>query len=98
MKGLLIGSEGTLGVITKLNIHCARKDKDRTIFFFKASSYKKILKAIPIVKRKLGNKLCALEYLDGITYNISSQNLNLDLIPCSDTDHILLVETTTIDV
>lgn len=39
LKQLMIGSEGTLGIITKLNVHCPRKDYDKTILVFKASKF-----------------------------------------------------------
>lgn len=43
IKNLFIGGEGTLGIITKLNIHCPRLDSSRRILVFKAKKYSKII-------------------------------------------------------
>jgi|694.fasta_scaffold28049_2 hypothetical protein len=47
-------------MITKLNIHCPRLDTNRRILVFKATKYDQIIKAIPIIRRKLGQNLNAL--------------------------------------
>ena len=83
LKQLMIGSEGTLGVITKLNVHCPKKDSDKTILAFKAKSFSQILKALPEFRKRLGQKLTALEYVDGPTYNITSKHLGIDLMDVS---------------
>ena len=51
LKNLMIGSEGTLGMITKLNIHCPKIDANRKILVFKSDSYEKIIQSLPIVKK-----------------------------------------------
>ena len=33
IKQLFIGSEGTLGIITEINIHCPGKDLNRNVYF-----------------------------------------------------------------
>ena len=85
-------------MITKLNVHCPPKDHHKTILAFKAKKYEDILEAIPVVKKQLGNKLTALEYVDGSTYNISSKHLGIDLMPVSSDEHLLFVETTSEDI
>lgn len=55
-------------MITKLNIHCPRLDTSRKILVFKASKYEHIIKAIPVIRQKLGSNLNALEYADGLAY------------------------------
>ena len=80
LKNLMIGSEGTLGMITKLNIHCPKIDDNRKILVFKADSYEKIIQSLPIVKKQLGKQLFAMEYLDGITYQLVHKNLGYDIM------------------
>lgn len=94
LKQLLIGSEGTLGVITKLNVHCPRKDENKTILVFKSHSYEDIIHALPLFRKKLGDKLTALEYVDGFTYQISCKHLGVHLMDVQQSEHLLFVETT----
>ena len=60
LKQLFIGGEGTLGVITKLNIHCPKVDPLRRIIVFKTDSFQAILESLPKIKTLLGKNLCAL--------------------------------------
>ena len=60
LKQLFIGSEGTLGVITKLNIHCPKMDKIRTLMIFKTDNYENIVNSIPKIKSHLGKNLNAM--------------------------------------
>jgi len=39
LKQLFIGGEGTLGIITKLNIHCPKIDAIRRIIVFKTDKF-----------------------------------------------------------
>jgi len=60
LKQLFIGGEGTLGIITKLNIHCPKIDLIRRIIVFKTDKYETILQSLPKIKALLGKNLCAL--------------------------------------
>ena len=60
LKQLFVGSEGTLGVITRLNIHCPKTDPFRKILVFKTDSFENIVKAVPVLKSLLGKDLNAL--------------------------------------
>ena len=92
LKQLFIGSEGTLGVITKLNIHCPKMDKIRKIMVFKTESYEKIIESLPKLKGLLGKNLNACEYINGVSYNAVIEKLHQ---PIFDTvsleDHLLFV-------
>jgi len=39
LKQLLIGSEGTLGIITKVNMLCVPKETNKTVVFLRVSDY-----------------------------------------------------------
>jgi FAD/FMN-containing dehydrogenase len=46
LKQLFIGSEGTLGIITKLDINCSKMDQNRQVLLLKTSKYEHILEAV----------------------------------------------------
>jgi FAD/FMN-containing dehydrogenase len=46
LKQLFIGSEGTLGIITKLDINCAKIDSNRQVLLLKTTKYSNILSAV----------------------------------------------------
>jgi len=60
LKQLFIGGEGSMGVITKLNIHCPKIDKVRKIMAFKTSRYENIINNLPKIKAMLGKHLNAV--------------------------------------
>ena len=98
IKNLFIGGEGTLGMITKLNIHCPRLDTSRRILVFKAAKYEHIIKAIPIIRAKLGQNLNALEYADGQAYITVTKHVKGKFMECAEDEHLLFVETTSEDI
>lgn len=46
---------------------------------FKTDSFEKILQSLPVIKRKLGKNLAALEYIDGHTYHTVVRHLHPDI-------------------
>ena len=50
IKQLLVGSEGALGVLTKVNLLCAPKELNKNIVLVKVPNYKEILKLEIIAK------------------------------------------------
>jgi FAD/FMN-containing dehydrogenase len=50
LKNLFIGSEGTLGIITKLDINCPKLDRFKQILLLKADSYDKIIESVPKIR------------------------------------------------
>lgn len=54
IKQLFIGSEGTLGIITKLNVLCPKFNPNRTLLAFKTEQYSNIIEGVKIIKEKLG--------------------------------------------
>ncbi|KAK9380551.1 uncharacterized protein V2V93DRAFT_391565 [Kockiozyma suomiensis] len=64
IKQLLIGSEGTLGVITGVSVLCPKRSKVMNVAFFGLDSYEKVQKAFVKAKSDLGEILSAFEFMD----------------------------------
>jgi D-2-hydroxyglutarate dehydrogenase len=43
LKQIFIGSEGTLGIITSMDINCVKVDTDKQVLLLKTKNYSKIL-------------------------------------------------------
>lgn len=76
LKQLFIGSEGTLGIITKLDINCAKIDKDRQVLLLKTTKYENILAAVEKARQIFGKNLNAIEYMDGFSYCSVTRHLH----------------------
>lgn len=68
LKELFIGSEGTLGIITKIDLSCPRKDGNQEVIFLKVSGYKHVFDFINLAKSHFNHDLTALEFLDYYSY------------------------------
>lgn len=79
LKQLFIGGEGTLGIITNLDIQCVKVDKMKVVVLIKTESYKQVLELAEKAKRVLGKNLNSLEYMDGYAYNAVFKHLKY---PC----------------
>lgn len=60
LKQLFISSEGTLGIITKLDINCAKTSPKKQVMLLKTKNYDNILVAVEKAKQVLGKDLNAL--------------------------------------
>lgn len=66
---------------------------------FKTDSFEKILHSLPLIKRKLGKNLAALEYIDGHTYHTVVRHLHPDIFDSVKLDeHLLFVQASTEDL
>ncbi|XP_059048294.1 D-2-hydroxyglutarate dehydrogenase, mitochondrial-like [Achroia grisella] len=92
LKHLFIGSEGTLGVVTKVAIHCPVKPKSVTVGLFGLHNFENILKLYRSAKSSLGEILSAFEMCDRDALNSSSKYLKQSL-PISEYPFYVLVET-----
>jgi len=61
---LFVGSEGTLGVITKANILLANKPSSSQVLLAKLSSFKGVSKLLSKARSQLGDNLTAFEFMD----------------------------------
>lgn len=75
VKQLFIGSEGTLGIITKLAILVPRKPKAVHVAFFGLSSYEKCLATLVRARSELSEVLSAVEFLDRSSLELVTRHL-----------------------
>ncbi|OQR86910.1 D-2-hydroxyglutarate dehydrogenase, mitochondrial precursor [Achlya hypogyna] len=64
LKQLFIGSEGTLGVITKLSVLTPPRSSARNVALLGCASFKRVKRAFVEARRHLGEILSAVEFLD----------------------------------
>ncbi|KAL1491329.1 hypothetical protein ABEB36_011940 [Hypothenemus hampei] len=79
LKHLFIGSEGVLGIITKVAIQCPPKPLAINLAFLGLPSFKHVLKVLKQAKRDLGEILASCELIDQSTMRVSTENLKLRL-------------------
>lgn len=77
LKHLFIGSEGSLGIITKLAIQCPPASKAVNVAFLGLKSYDDVMNTYLKAKRELGEILSAVEMIDEISLDCSSKVQNL---------------------
>jgi len=64
LKHLFIGSEGTLGIITKVILSCPRLPASRNVAYLKFPSFEAVLDTMKLAKQELGETLSACELMD----------------------------------
>ncbi|XP_018325035.1 D-2-hydroxyglutarate dehydrogenase, mitochondrial-like [Agrilus planipennis] len=92
LKHLFIGSEGTLGVITKIALQCPPHPKSKNIAFLGLESYDKVLKTFKKAKFDLGETLSAVEVLDRESVILTEEKLALRS-PIGEYPFYLIIET-----
>ena len=75
LKQLFIGSEGTLGVITKVAICCPRDSKSIQLAYLACETFEQVTNLLKMTKSKLGEILSAFEYLDQESVDVALQTL-----------------------
>lgn len=93
VKQLFIGSEGTLGLITKTSILCPQKPSAVNVAFLGCESYQKVLDIFKQSKIKLAEILSAFEFLDAETMNVAKHNLKLSIPIDGNYPFYVLIET-----
>lgn len=77
LKHLFIGSEGTLGIVTKVAIACPPAPKAINVAFIGVNCYEDVLKTFLAAKRELGEILSACEMIDNETLDCTVNMLKI---------------------
>ncbi|XP_044730727.1 D-2-hydroxyglutarate dehydrogenase, mitochondrial isoform X3 [Chrysoperla carnea] len=77
LKHLFIGSEGTLGLVTKVAINCPIKPRAINVAFLSLNSFEDILKTFKQAKQDLGEILSSCEMMDQQSLAVVEENLKL---------------------
>jgi len=93
LKQPFIGSEGILGVITRIALACPSASSDVGLGFFSCSSFENILSTMRLAKKICGETLSAIEFLDRATYDLSLRFLQRTNKPVESNEFYILVET-----
>ncbi|GLV38637.1 D-2-hydroxyglutaric acid dehydrogenase [Carabus blaptoides fortunei] len=92
LKHLFIGSEGTLGVVTKVAIQCPIKPKAVSLAFLALESFDNILETYKRAKNRLGEVLSSCEMADALSMDCVSGNLKVKN-PLGEYPFYMLIET-----
>ncbi|XP_030382519.1 D-2-hydroxyglutarate dehydrogenase, mitochondrial [Scaptodrosophila lebanonensis] len=93
MKHLFIGSEGTLGVVTKLAMLCPHTSKAVNVAFLGLNSFEDVLKTFVSAKRNLGEILSSCELIDERALNTALDQFKFLNSPISGYPFYMLIET-----
>ncbi|XP_045446226.1 D-2-hydroxyglutarate dehydrogenase, mitochondrial [Melitaea cinxia] len=92
LKHLFIGSEGTLGVVTKVAIHCPVLPKSVSLGYFGVESFENVLKLYQNAKSSLGEILSAFEMADNDSISATLDSFKL-ANPIAEYPFYVLLET-----
>lgn len=92
LKHLFIGSEGALGLITKVAINCPSRPQAVNLAFFGLQTFEDVLSIYKDVKSKLGEILSSCEFIDASSLECVEKNLKLKS-PISAHPFYMLIET-----
>lgn len=89
---MFIGSEGTLGVVTKAAIQCPPRPKSKNLAFLGVQKFEKVLKTFKKARNELGEILSAFEVMDTPTMKMMNEHCNLNS-PIGEYPFYLIIET-----
>lgn len=92
LKHLFIGSEGTLGFVTKVAVQCRPRPRSVHVAFLGLQNFDKVLKTFSTCKHDLDEILSAFEVMDAPTLQMSQEKLNLQS-PIGEYPFYVLIET-----
>ncbi|KAL2259325.1 hypothetical protein VTK26DRAFT_7042 [Humicola hyalothermophila] len=76
LKQLFIGSEGTIGIITKVSIQCPQRSQAQNVAFFGLESFDMVQQAFREAKGQLSEILSAFELMDEASQAVVRQVTN----------------------
>ena len=77
LKHLFIGSEGSLGIVTKLSLHCPTASRAVNVAFLGLQSYDNVMNTFLLAKKELGEILSSCEMIDSVSLECSTKVFNL---------------------
>jgi len=77
LKHLFIGSEGTLGLVTRIALACPPRPNAINVSFLGLESYPKVLETFKAARKNLGEILSSCEFIDAGSLECVTQNLGL---------------------
>ena len=92
LKHLFIGSEGTLGLVTRVAIHCPPRPSAVNVAFLGLSDFESVLKTFRKARADLGEILSSCEFMDAGSMDTVVDNLELKN-PIGENKFYLLIET-----
>jgi len=92
LKQLMIGSEGTLGVLTKLAIACPPKPSSEIVALLGCSSFESVLELFRQARQQLGEVLSAFEFFDSASVQVLQEHLGLDCPLATPSPFYVLIE------
>jgi FAD/FMN-containing dehydrogenase len=92
LKHLFIGSEGTLGIVTKVAIQCPPSPKAVNVAFLGLQTFDDVLQTFKEAKRGLGEILSSCEMMDLLALDAATSSLKLQR-PIGEFPFYMLIET-----
>jgi D-2-hydroxyglutarate dehydrogenase len=71
LKHLFIGSEGSLGIVTKLSIQCPTASRAVNLAFLGLQNYGDVMNTFLLAKKELGEILSSVEMIDELSLDVS---------------------------
>ena len=98
IDNLIIGSEGTLGIITAACLRLQSLPKNFATFFMSLESPSKALEILSILRQSVGNRLCAAEIISQNAISQMMEVYNITMPIDSSAPFYLLIEASSISV
>ena len=92
LKHLFIGSEGTLGLVTRVSIACPTRPKSINLALLSLPNFESVVKTFKECKGRLGEILSSCEFIDSDSMVCVTENLKLTC-PLEPNNFYMLIET-----